>query len=826
MRHQKRCASGNALPGDLWVRIQSTLNTKTSLYLVALLLMTLGRPGWADSPWIYGIHWWGHWEGQPIDATPGQLFNCPTYGGWTVETIITHSDYHWTAPFFLPLYQELYTNKNMSIITRIDYEWGETVPSLSEPYYSGWADSCVDVVNTLGPYCHIWQIGNEANVMSEARNWPENRIYPAQYAQVYRDVRNAIHASANGSPAGEHIVCIAAPSPGGAGGLRWMSGADWLGQVLDAIPDDEIDGVGIHSYGGSISGFHESYSTLLAELTTRGLHDVPVYMTEWNRPGVIGDAASEAASAQFCRDSFADVHHWNQTPGNHNIVCLAWFVYDANQQAGEYWGRYAIEHWRTDGNPLGDPGDLFTAFQHAVAQHYPAGAVGNPGYTGGRPISPGAVAITADSGGEPDLSIDRTLQTQWTSADTAGVHWLQLDLGLRAPLTGIAVYHAGAGGAPTAQNTVAFTVESAPSLAGPWTTEFVGDNAPQDNVSTYKYATPKPIRHLRLYITDPGSDNRARICEFEVRSEEIISVAMPIGENVATSSLQASASSEFSPAFRADKAIDGIISEASKWTSSDVTPPHTLTLDLGVFRPVSGFVLRHASAAGEASHFNATSFSFQSARSWTGPWFTESVGTNDGSKDFDARRFVSPKDLRYIRLHIADPGIDNLARIPEFEVWAATGLVAKFTADQTTGHAPLTVKFTDLTFGDPTTWNWDFGDGSDSSTEQHPSRTYTRPGFYTVTLTTSDTSDSDSETKIHYIEVLTIGADFDADGDVDQEDFGHFQACFSGAGIAQGESDCEDARLDDDDDVDADDFGIFQACMSGANIPADPNCAD
>lgn len=807
------------------MRSRSARNTKTSLDLVLILSMTLVGAVSADSPWLYGIHWWGHWEGQPIDSTPGQLLGCPTYGGWTVETIITHSDYHWTAPFFLPLYQELYTNKNMSIITRIDYKWGETVPSIGKPYYAGWADSCVDVVNTLGPYGHIWQIGNEANVTSEADNWPENRIYPAQYAQVYRDVRNAIHASANSSPAGDHIVCIAAPSPGGAGGVRWMPGTDWLGQVLDAIPDDEIDGVAIHSYGGSIIGFRESYSSLLAELTIRGLHHVPVYMTEWNRPGNIGDAASEAASAQFCRESFADVHHWNQTPGNHNIVCLAWFVYDANQQGGNAWDRYAIEHWRTDGNPLGDPGDLFTSFQLAVAEHYPAGAVGNPGYTGGLPISPGAVAITADSGGEPGLSIDRNSQTQWASADTAGPHWLQLDLGLLAPLTGIAVYHAGAGGAPAPQNTIAFTVESALSPNGPWTTEFVGDNASQDDVSTFEYVTPKPIRHLRLYITDPGSDNRARICEFEVRSEETIFVAMPIGANVATSSSQASASSEFSPAYGADRAIDGIISETSKWTSGDVTPPHTLTLDLGVFRPVSGFVLRQPSAAGEASHFNATSFSFQSARSWTGPWFTESVGTNDGSEDLDARRFVSPKDLRYVRLHIADPGIDNYARIPEFEVWAATGLVAEFAASQTTGYAPLTVNFTDLTFGDPTTWSWGFGDGA-SSDEQNPIHTYDEVGTYTVSLTVEGPEGADTEIKIDHIVIESIPADFDEDGDIDQNDFGFLQTCLSGSGIPPAGTSCDRADLDDDQDVDQADFNLLYGCMSGADIIADPECVE
>lgn len=69
-------------------------------------------------------------------------------------------------------------------------------------------------------------------------------------------------------------------------------------------------------------------------------------------------------------------------------------------------------------------------------------------------------------------------------------------------------------------------------------------------------------------------------------------------------------------------------------------------------------------------------------------------------------------------------------------------------------------------------------------------------------------------------------ADFDLDGDVDQEDFGHLQSCLSGAGVEQNDFHCRDTLLDPDDDVDVDDFGIFQACMSGADIPADPDCAD
>lgn len=71
----------------------------------------------------------------------------------------------------------------------------------------------------------------------------------------------------------------------------------------------------------------------------------------------------------------------------------------------------------------------------------------------------------------------------------------------------------------------------------------------------------------------------------------------------------------------------------------------------------------------------------------------------------------------------------------------------------------------------------------------------------------------------------SIPGDFDRDGDVDQNDFGHFQACYSGSGIVQTDPACAGALLDNDNDVDAGDFAVFQDCMSGANIPADPTCA-
>ncbi|EMR75372.1 PDK repeat-containing protein [Thermoplasmatales archaeon SCGC AB-540-F20] len=85
---------------------------------------------------------------------------------------------------------------------------------------------------------------------------------------------------------------------------------------------------------------------------------------------------------------------------------------------------------------------------------------------------------------------------------------------------------------------------------------------------------------------------------------------------------------------------------------------------------------------------------------------------------------------------------------------------ADFKADITEGKAPLTVHFTDLSIAENTTitsWEWDFdNDDIIDSEEQNPVWTYTEGGIYTVSLTVSDGTIFDTETKADYIAVSQI----------------------------------------------------------------------
>ncbi len=322
----------------------------------------------ANGEKLFGVHWWDY-DGNNAGQGP--------IGGWTTETIVTHSAPWWQAPYFAPLFQQVHDQDGAGIITRIDYNWGETVPSPTNPDAANWSQSVVQTAQTLGAYSNTWIIGNEPNVTSEGNGWANNRVTPDGYAAVYKEVRDAIKAVRPNDD-----VLLAAPSPGGVAGPRWMSGNQWLGQTIDAVHNlgGDIDGFAIHAYGNPFAGadvaaaqFQASYASQLAVIDGRGHQDAPVYITEWARTtSTTGDlAANEAVTAAFITQALADLHEWNQGY-HHNIVGTSWFVY--NQDYGG-WQDFSLEWWRSQGVPEGQLGDMWTALMNA--SQYPAGIRGS-----------------------------------------------------------------------------------------------------------------------------------------------------------------------------------------------------------------------------------------------------------------------------------------------------------------------------------------------------------------------------------------------------------------------------------------------------------------
>jgi len=99
-------------------------------------------------------------------------------------------------------------------------------------------------------------------------------------------------------------------------------------------------------------------------------------------------------------------------------------------------------------------------------------------------------------------------------------------------------------------------------------------------------------------------------------------------------------------------------------------------------------------------------------------------------------------------------------------------------------------------------------------------------GQYQAAITVSDPAAVNPAVLVPVSLTVWTPGDLDYDNDVDQVDFGLFQACYSGVEPSQTVWPCVDARMDGDVDVDAVDFALFFQCLSGPGVPAEPDCAN
>jgi len=123
--------------------------------------------------------------------------------------------------------------------------------------------------------------------------------------------------------------------------------------------------------------------------------------------------------------------------------------------------------------------------------------------------------------------------------------------------------------------------------------------------------------------------------------------------------------------------------------------------------------------------------------------------------------FSGETDPRWLPFDDIDAGLGKLLGDSVDLILRVKGVVsgtgapdADFTADPRSGPAPLTVSFTDLSTGDPTSWSWDFGD-TRTSTTQNPTHVYDSEGTYTVSLTVRNADGEDTEVKTNYITVTS-----------------------------------------------------------------------
>ena len=140
-------------------------------------------------------------------------------------------------------------------------------------------------------------------------------------------------------------------------------------------------------------------------------------------------------------------------------------------------------------------------------------------------------------------------------------------------------------------------------------------------------------------------------------------------------------------------------------------------------------------------HFADQSFGQVDGRYWT-------FGDGESSTEPAPTHSYRNPGSYEVSLAVQGPGGTNLA------IKSGYILVAPrpyFSAEGTTGCIPLRVRFSGRASGEVTSWRWDFGDGT-TSTEQYPEHVYEEAGKYSVSLTVSGPTGSDSVTEPDLVE--------------------------------------------------------------------------
>jgi len=96
-----------------------------------------------------------------------------------------------------------------------------------------------------------------------------------------------------------------------------------------------------------------------------------------------------------------------------------------------------------------------------------------------------------------------------------------------------------------------------------------------------------------------------------------------------------------------------------------------------------------------------------------------------------------------LRVHLGQDACDQTDSLVKTEFIQVKQLKAAFQAVPTRGLRPLAVTFYDLSSGNPTSWQWSFGDGG-SSAVQSPTHTYYSRNAFTVKLVVSNALFTDS----------------------------------------------------------------------------------
>ena len=165
--------------------------------------------------------------------------------------------------------------------------------------------------------------------------------------------------------------------------------------------------------------------------------------------------------------------------------------------------------------------------------------------------------------------------------------------------------------------------------------------------------------------------------------------------------------------------------------------------------PVANFNATITSGAAPLSvPFTSTSSGSISSYSWN-------FGDGTASTSANPTHSYAAAGTYNVGLTVSGPGGANtMTKASYITVSTASSIapVANFTANSTSGAAPLTVAFTSTSTGSISAYSWNFGDGT-TNTAANPSHAYGIAGTYTVNLTVTGPGGSNTMTKTNFVTV-------------------------------------------------------------------------
>jgi large repetitive protein len=313
---------------------------------------------------------------------------------------------------------------------------------------------------------------------------------------------------------------------------------------------------------------------------------------------------------------------------------------------------------------------------------------------------------------------------------------------------------------------VNFTDQSSGEITN-WYWDFGDGNTSDEQNPSYLYAEAGTYSVSLIVEGEEGSDT--------ITKEDYISVKipeMPIANfNVDNNKIYTNETMAF------DDLSTGDITDWS-WdfgdggTSTEQSPSHTYTdagsytVTLTVTGPAGSDILikedfvtvsykpLKADFSADATNVNTTdtiNFLDKSSGDITS-WIWD-FGDGSTSDEHNPRHQYNETGIYTVSLIVLGPaGSDTIVHKGYISVLQEP-LTTNFSADKRSVYPKQVINFNDNSVGDITSWLWDFGDGS-ASNEQNPRHAYSFIGVYTISLTVTGRTRSETITKEHYISVI------------------------------------------------------------------------